>query len=1084
MADATPQLKRKRESAIGSQKKSKKQRQSEASAGLDAGAIEDIIDATPVVEPAPETQATRKPIDKSKPRSRKPQPNGVPADAPATAAPNLKPETQPNGIPDKADDSRALLDTPLKQGKKQRKQEQKDNKNAEQANSVDAPEDDAAPQSTAAQSKPQEKDVDKVAKKKAKKERKAEAKAIIKAQTSDVSKSQTSGSTKAKKQNKVPTSWTASAPHGGWFLPQDPIFTSDEKYLILATPKSVQIYSTETSLLARALPLGSTNNIITTFALSSTKPKQLYVADSSELITLWDWTEGTKLGRWQIGATVKKMVVITRPGADDDLVYCHEAGKNHVVNVHALRTKSQAGETELKQVLKSSSKITTMQVLLQGKYVVVSTIDTITVGKRIKASKTAVQDFSYLWREIRLSKQITTCSTYFRQPEVSEKGKKTAQDQRDVLDIAVGDESGVILLFEDILASFATIESSQKGNKSGSDSAESLRPKRFHWHRDAVGAVKWSLDGNYFISGGDETVLTIWQLATGQKQHLPHLTAAIENIVVSPTSYALCLANNSVIVLSTTELEARTNIIGIQTRRVDKQQLVKSKSGGFPMHALQPVPIAIDPKNAQQVLFAVPSSQPRHKFDGVCAAPYLQTFDIANQRPVSRQALTRNNATDPNMGPDGKRIIEPNVHILQVSHDGQYLATVDVWLPPKADLRYLSEGESDNHEEERLRRREVYLKIWRRDEKNGQWVLETRIDAPHFLEDASSVVNVVDLVANPKEHGFATIGEDHVVRIWKPKTRLRDGLVVRGAGDRGMVNWSLHRSVELPKPGKLWLTETSASPQIVRTSRLAFSADGSVLAAGVSGSSDLDRGLIHLIGTNSATIHRSMTEIDTTVLCGLGIVGRYLVAVTDCINVWDMVYDDLVYCAPINTAGVDQVERTSIVRLAANEIDGTFAVSLPQLEKYEGQSSWIQKTTSKILVYSTAQKEPLSSHTIPGITLGLVARQGQMGYVALDSVSCLRTISPSTGAVKLPTPQPTEQMEVQQIKDVTEDDREDTASKALQLEDVVLENDYDKPNVTQQDFEEIFHNGNAPQAPKDVFSAVLRLFGGAAKAAA
>jgi NET1-associated nuclear protein 1 (U3 small nucleolar RNA-associated protein 17) len=436
------------------------------------------------------------------------------------------------------------------------------------------------------------------------------------------------------------------------------------------------------------------------------------------------------------------------------------------------------------------------------------------------------------------------------------------------------------------------------------------------------------------------------------------------------------------------------------------------------------------------------------------------------------------------MGPDGKRIFEPDVHLLQISHDGQWLATVDEWLPPKVDLRYLNEGENDSHEEERLRRREVYLKIWRRDEKNAQWVLETRIDAPHFLEGVSSNGRVFDLVANPKEHGFATIGEDYIVRIWKPKTRLRDGLVVRGAGDRGLVNWSLHRSIELPNPDKLWIADASTGPQHARTSRLAFSADGSVITAGVSGSSDLDHGLVHLIDANSATIYRSMTEIDATVLCGLGIVGRYLVVVTDCLNVWDMVYDDLVFCAPINTAGVDRFERTSIVRLATNEVDGTFALSLPQLQKYEDQSSWIQKASSKVLVYSTEQKEPLSSQTISGITLGLVARRGEKGYVMLDSVSCIRSITPSTGAFKLPSPQPTVEMDMQRIGDMAEDVHEDASSRALQLEDVVLENEHDTPVVTQQDLEEIFHNDNAPQAPKDVFSAVVRLFGGMAKAAA
>jgi NET1-associated nuclear protein 1 (U3 small nucleolar RNA-associated protein 17) len=521
---------------------------------------------------------------------------------------------------------------------------------------------------------------------------------------------------------------------------------------------------------------------------------------------------------------------------------------------------------------------------------------------------------------------------------------------------------------------------------------------------------------------------------------------------------------------------------------VDLEQLPRqSKSGKPAVYALQPVPIAVDPMNTHQVLFTVPSSQPRQSNEGLRPEPYLQTFDIANQRPVTRQALTRNNATDPNMGPEGQRIKEPSVKFLQVSHDGKWLATVDEWLPPRADTGYLNEGNADFSEKERLLRREVYLKIWRRDEKNGQWVLETRIDAPHFLEDVCGNGRVLDLVAHPKVHGFATVGEDHVVRVWKPKTRLRDGIVVRGAGDRGLVNWSLHRSIELPNPSKLWLTEASPSSQYARTSRLAFSGDGSVLAAGISGTSDSEHGLIHLIDANNATIQRSMTEIDAAVLCGLSIIGRYLVVVTDSIIVWDLVYDNLVYCKSVNTTGVERVERTSLVRLATNEADGTFAVSLPQFEKYESSASRIKKVSSKIIVYSAEQKDPLWSSTVPGITLGLAARKGkdERGYVALDSVSCIRTISPAIGSLALPAPELAEKSEMQGIEgSQVEEVDDDTASTALQLGDISLEADYDKPVVTQQDLEEIFHNNNAPQTPKDVFSAVLRLFGGVAKAAA
>lgn len=300
--------------------------------------------------------------------------------------------------------------------------------------------------------------------------------------------------TKAKKQKtKGSGNWNISSAQGGWFLPRDPVFSADEKFIILGTQKALEIYVAETSLLAYKLPVSGSGEV-TAYAMSATDSSRVYVAESTGLITLWDWVSRQKIGRWDIGATVRNMTVITH--SDEDLVYCHEPGKSHIINVHALRTGAQASTTELKPILKTSSSILDIQVLLQGNFVVVACNDSLMVGKRQKQSKTAVQDFEYVWRELKFSQRITAFNAYVRDPtEVTGKAAKSAQDQRDVIDIAVGEDSGVILLFEDVLSSFAAIETIQKGGKAKADNAESLRPKKLHWHRDAVGSVKWSLDG-------------------------------------------------------------------------------------------------------------------------------------------------------------------------------------------------------------------------------------------------------------------------------------------------------------------------------------------------------------------------------------------------------------------------------------------------------------------------------------------------------------------------------------------------------------------------------------------------------------
>ncbi|KAH6616715.1 hypothetical protein C7974DRAFT_50793 [Boeremia exigua] len=865
---------------------------------------------------------------------------------------------------------------------------------------------------------------------------------------------------KAKKQ-KGAADWAVSPAQGGWFLARDPVFSADEKFVLLATQKALEIYVAESSLLAYKLPLSGAGEV-TAYALSATDPNRVYVAESTGLITLWDWVSRRKLGRWDIGATVRNMAVVTH--SDEDLVYCHEPGKSHIVNVHALRTGAQASTTELKPILKTSANILDIQVLLQGKFVVVACGDSLMVGKRQKQAKTAVQDFEYLWRELKFAQRITAFNAYVRDPaDVAGTPAKSAQGPRDVIDIAIGDISGALLLFEDILASFASIETVQKAGKTKADSAESLKPKKLHWHRDAVASVKWSLDGNYVISGGDETVITIWQLATGKPQHLPHLTAAIENIVVSSsgTSYAVTLANNSVIVLSTSELEAKTNIVGIQSRRIEIEQLPKNadaESAPANYDVFQPVPLAVNPMNPSEVMFTVPSSQPRHRTEGLRPEPYLQTYDLANQHAASKQALTRNNATDPNLTPEGRRILEPTVTLAQVSHDGEWLATVDEWTPPQADTSYLDEGIPEFREEERIHRREVYLKIWRRDGHSGQWKLETRLDAPHFFSDISANGKVFDLIADPTAPGFATVGEDHFVRVWRPKTRLRDGLVVRGAEKQGLVTWSLDCSVEISD--KLDVLDAGANAQQtlpLRNSRLAFSADGSVIAAAISWASDEDPGVVHLINANTTVIQRSLTEVDVVALSGLAILDQHLIVVGDSITVWDMVRDQLLYCVPVNTPGIDRFDRIPLVKLAVNETDSTFAVTLP---RFENSNARFQRASSTTQIFKPQHAGALWSAKNPTITLALASRHSARGYITLDSAANIRVISPTSSTAQLPTPPP-EDPPPQPTYTPAEasTDAEDDAVLALPSIDALLHSeDVDtvvvKPEQLQQLFEE------------------------------
>ena len=132
---------------------------------------------------------------------------------------------------------------------------------------------------------------------------------------------------------------------------------------------------------------------------------------------------------------------------------------------------------------------------------------------------------SFYWRELRLPSEI---STFDARSSMEHRAGNAPK-----VDIAVGVDSGEIMLYEDLLFKLM--------GKEGKKTTTDIAPRNLHWHRSAVNSVKWSVDGNYLISGGSETVLILWQLDTSQKQHLPHLTSEIMNITVFAIWFVLRL---------------------------------------------------------------------------------------------------------------------------------------------------------------------------------------------------------------------------------------------------------------------------------------------------------------------------------------------------------------------------------------------------------------------------------------------------------------------------------------------------------------------------------------------------------------
>ncbi|OCL13030.1 WD40 repeat-like protein [Glonium stellatum] len=909
---------------------------------------------------------------------------------------------------------------------------------------------------------------------------------------------------KTKRRAELAT-WSISEPIGGWFLPQDPVFSQDERYLILANSRAVHIYSTATSLLVRTLPIGS--GTISSYALSSSEPNRVYVATSAGLIILWDWDKDKKISRWDLGSSIRGITAVAPEGSSHDVIYTHETGDRYMIMAHSLRSGAEASQTKLKLIVKSKEPIQSFQVLSNGTFVVVVLRTSIMIGKATKLLSSSFEDLNYTWREFKIHQPITCFNACIRSRAhvaTAKTPKNPSQLVAESLDLVIGCVEGEIFVFEDILGRLMKAEKSQKASEQSGD----LTPMRLHWHREAVGSVKWSLDGNYIISGGKETVLLMWQLGTGKHQTLPHLTSAIDSLTVSPSgaSYAIRLADNSIMVLSTTELKPKTNIAGIQSRRAvsDDQPLPQIKTvtsvvekSANPLDKFRKIPMAVNPLKPSQILLSVPSSQPRTESDKTyMPAPYLQTFDLSAAHHLSRQALTRNNATDFNKGPRGTKIREPDIRFLRLSHDGTWLATIEEWQPSKTDVDHLAENLSVA-EEERSLRREIYLKFWLWDKQRELWTLETRIDAPHRHPDGTAPCRIFDMVSDPCEAGFSTIGEDGFVRVWKPKTRLRDGTVVRGSDSEGLITWSNRHSIELGS-----IVETldadvdSQLLSLLSNACLAYSADGSILAAGQSWTSKADPELIHIIDTESGIVRRSMPGLYTTEIAALGFVEQYLVVISDSVTVWDLVDDELIYSLPFVLSNIKYFQKASIIHLAVNSSEGTFAVAFPFIEADgSGSEMRLKKTMSKLMVFNPAHPEPLWSATVPNVIMALLPAQNSKGYVALDAAAEVRIVSPKAGSsIPLIGPVATadqslaifrdEEPEDIEVDEEEEDGAEEVDAKLGQMkvmeqaDEYVEDTENDKPVVRPEQLARIFDVGPSFALPpvKDLFSAVVGLY--------
>lgn len=122
---------------------------------------------------------------------------------------------------------------------------------------------------------------------------------------------------------------------------------------------------------------------------------------------------------------------------------------------------------------------------------------------------------------------------------------------------ATGDERGQLRLWYCLNQQLVTNSSS-----SGEKRAQTTT---MHWHAHAVSAISFTPNGAYLLSGGEESVLVIWQLHTGKKEFVPRLGAPILSVTVreakdSEEDYILGLVDGTYLIVGSGSLSVTRSI--------------------------------------------------------------------------------------------------------------------------------------------------------------------------------------------------------------------------------------------------------------------------------------------------------------------------------------------------------------------------------------------------------------------------------------------------------------------------------------------------------------------------------------------
>lgn len=306
--------------------------------------------------------------------------------------------------------------------------------------------------------------------------------------------------------------------------------------------------------------------------------------------------------------------------------------------------------------------------------------------------------------------------------------------------VVTGHEHGEMLLWHDL----GQWMRAQAGARSLPNDVAPPVTTLLHWHAHPVSSIAISDNGNYLYSGGEEATLVIWQMATGVKNFIPRLGAALTQVAVAQRSSLVAVASmdNGVHVIDAAKMRLQWSLRALCiTPAAASSSTGTNKSAGSSSNsgkqepqqtAVLPVASGLFPSPASQFVQSDPSFrckvlvEPRRQlavcngYPGTLQALDLETRTLSSGSQHQVVQYTRVSKTERH----SKMFVPSVTHFQYLDCGGgggvstTLLATVDVRRGSGVSAGLGPEAETS-------------LKFFQWDAAKSQYRLGAQVDRPH-----------------------------------------------------------------------------------------------------------------------------------------------------------------------------------------------------------------------------------------------------------------------------------------------------------------------------------------------------------------